>query len=133
MKVLSIDFGLKRIGTAIGSTESGIAFAREVFVNDEKIFDRLREFIEREEVEMILVGNPIQADGAVGDIHDQLEEFLDELDHITDVSVELYDERYTTKIAREKLREVGLNAKEQKGQIDAFAAQVMLQEWLDLQ
>lgn len=131
MKILSIDFGLVRIGTAVGTTESGIAFAREVYVNDKGLFEELNKLFVQEEFDKVLVGLPIQRDGELGDIGDKLMDFVDELKQRFAVPVEMFDERYSSKIAQDKLKELGLNAKEQRGELDSMAAQVILQDYLD--
>ena len=131
MNVLAIDFGLKRIGIAVGSTESGIAFSREVLRNDENLFDRIAGITDLEDVKRIIVGMPFKRDGSVGDIDQELQEFILALEHKTSIPVELADERYTSKIAQSKLRELGVKEKAMKTKIDAMSAQVILQDWLD--
>lgn len=131
MNVLCFDFGLKRIGVAIGSTESGIAFARETLMNDAVFFEKLKVLLEAEKIEKILVGVPYKRDGSDGDIQRPLQDFVRALKQRFGLPVELIDERYTSKIAAEKLHAVGMKAREQKGILDSVAAQVMLQEWME--
>ena len=133
MNLLCLDFGLKRIGVAVGSTESGIAFARDILSNDGQLFEKLRDCLEAENIEKILVGMPYKRDGSEGDIQDSLQHFIDELKQRFGLPVELIDERYTSKIAAGKLHEVGMKASDQKGILDSVAAQVMLQEWLEVE
>ena len=133
MNVLSIDYGLARVGTALGSTESGIAFARETYAQDQQLLPTLLELIRSESVEHIIIGRPYQRDGAEGHIFDLLEHFGKDLQDQTSCHVEYVDERYTSKIATGKMQEMGIKAKDQRGQLDAMAAQVMLQDWLDHQ
>lgn len=131
MNILCIDFGLKRIGMAVGSTESGIAFPREVLLNDEKLFENLSKTITEDSIHEILVGMPLKRDMTPGDIDDKLQKFVAQLKSRFALPVELIDERYTSKIAEAKLHEIGMNAKDQKSVSDSTAAQVILQEWLD--
>ena len=131
MQILCIDFGLKRIGLAVGSTESGIAFARDILENDAQLFGHLQELIDRERIQKILVGMPYKKDGSAGDIQDELQHFIEQLKQRFTFPVELIDERYTSKIAAGKLHEIGMKASDQKEILDSVAAQVMLQEWLE--
>lgn len=131
MNVLCIDFGLRRVGLAVGSPESGVAFTRDVLLNEDGLFVKLKSFIDAEGIEKILVGMPYKRDGSDGDIQAFLQDFVEELKRRFSLPVELIDERYTSKIAAEKLHMVGMKARDQKGILDSVAAQVMLQEWLE--
>ena len=131
MNVLAIDYGLKRIGIAIGTTESGIAFPRDIIFNDDHLMSRISEIIDDEAIAKVLVGLPKKQDMSKGEIDQKIREFVYNLEKIFDIQVILIDERYTSKIAKKKLRDVGMKEKEQKKQLDSIAAQVILQEWLD--
>ncbi len=133
MNILSIDYGLARVGTAVGSTKSGIAFARDTYAQDSSLLSVIVSLIQKESIEHVLIGRPFQRDGAEGHIFDLLEDFGKKLQDECECHVEYVDERYTSKIAVSKLREMGMKAKDQVGEIDAMAAQVMLQDWLDHQ
>lgn len=130
--ILCLDFGLKRIGVAIGSTEATIAFPRDTLINDNFVLENLKLIIETENIEKILVGMPYKRDMSVGDIDPELQCFVELLKERFNLPVEMVDERYTSKIAESKLHDVGMKAKDQKSILDSTAAQVMLQEWLDL-
>jgi|CXWL01.1.fsa_nt_gi putative Holliday junction resolvase len=133
MTLLCIDFGLKRVGTAIGSTDSGIAFTRNTLQRDEHLFVRLGDMIKLENVDSVLVGDPLKHDRSAGDIESELQKFLDQLKHSFALPVTLVNERYTSKIASRKLHQININAMKQKATLDSLAAQIMLQEWLDSQ
>jgi len=133
MNVLALDFGLKRIGLSVGSTESGIAFVRDVLMNDADCFQSLDALVDQEHIAHILVGMPYKRDGASGDIHGELTSFLEELKSRYSLPIVLFDERYTSKMAREKLKDLELTKSERKEPIDSFAAQILLQEWLESQ
>ncbi|MDP2691548.1 MAG: Holliday junction resolvase RuvX [bacterium] len=133
MNVLALDFGLKRIGTAVGSTESGIAFARAVLKNTDFLYEDVGKIILHDQIEQILLGMPYRQRGEVGTIHDELMDFYDELMDRFDLPIEMIDERYTSKMAIQKLHDMGMKAREQRGHVDSLAAQHFLQEWLDEQ
>jgi len=131
MNILGLDFGLKRIGTAVGSTESGIAFEREVLENDKNIWKNIENIIETDRIEKIIVGMPIKRDASEGKIALKVQEFIEEIVALYDLPIELIDERYTSKIARKKLHELDLDKSKRQKPIDALAAQVILQDYLD--
>ena len=131
MNVLCIDFGLARVGTAVGSTESGIAFARETYERDENLLSTLNELIQKAKIQRVLIGRPYQRDGAEGDIYEHLQDFVEQVKKIFEGDIEYIDERYSSKIAAQQLTNMGMKAKEQHGKLDAHAAQILLQEWFD--
>jgi putative holliday junction resolvase len=132
MNILSLDFGLKRVGTAVGSTEVGIAFARDVLANGKDFLDRLEKIIRGEKIERVVVGNPHRSNEAQVSIIDHIERFLDIFEEkFPDVPYEFLDERFTSVIATQKLHEIEMKGKEQKQTKDSIAAQIILQEWLD--
>lgn len=133
MHFLGIDFGLKKIGTAVGAEESQIAFPRKVLKRDQSLFDALDVLIEKDQISQIIVGMPYKRDGSVGDIYDHLMVFVAELEERYSLPITLYDERYTTKLAEYRLQRGGMKAKDQKEVVDAISAQIILQEWMDEQ
>lgn len=136
MNVLAIDFGLQRIGLAVGSTESGIAFTRPAVQNCCGVVDSIVKLMEEEEIHHILLGLPLKRDNEVGDIDDALQSFSHQLSGRTNLTVEWINERYSSKIADTKISELRLKKSEREevrksGEKDSIAAQVLLQEWLD--
>ena len=131
MNVLGIDFGLTRIGISVASTESGIAFPREVVKRNDHLFDVLEKIIKTDDIQQVVLGLPLKRDGSVGEIYSELDDFAEEIKERFNVPVELYDERYTTKLAEYRLSKAGIKAKDHKDIADSVAAQILLQEWID--
>jgi putative Holliday junction resolvase len=136
MNVLAIDFGLQRIGLSLGSTESGIAFTRPALQNCCAVINSLMTILTDEEIHHILLGLPLKRDGRPGDIDDALQGFYHQLSDKTNLTIEWSDERYTSKIADVKIRDLDLKKSKRveirkSGEKDSIAAQVLLQEWLD--
>jgi putative holliday junction resolvase len=131
MNILAIDFGLKRIGIAVGTTAAGIAFPRVALVFDHTVVEQLDALVQEEDVEWILVGTPHQHDGAPGSIDHELQDFVKRLHQSCKLPVELVEERFTSKMAQSKLRAVNMKEKDQKSVRDSVAAQIFLQEYLD--
>ncbi len=130
MNIIAIDFGLRRIGIAVGSSDSGIAFPRDLLLNDAHVFDHLKSTLVQEKIEHILVGMPKKHDQSDGDIVEELRRFSTRLSRESGLPVEFIDERFTSKIANEKLQSAGIKTKQQKNLQDSVAAAVMLQEYL---
>lgn len=130
MKVLSLDFGNVRIGIAIGDTEIGVASARPFLTNESETISSIVEICEREGVEKILVGLPKGFSGETKQTS-TTRDFAKELDTKVSAKIELIDERFTSKIAEQNLREAEKNSRQQKELIDSESARVLLQEWLD--
>lgn len=131
MKILALDFGLKRIGIAVGSFASGIAFPREVLLNSPSLYDELRRVLDSEGIEQILLGIPIMKDATDSDFVENVRQFEETLKKKFHLPVIRIDERLTSKIAAQKLRSSGIPAHQQKSISDSVAAQIMLQEFLD--
>lgn len=138
MNILAIDFGTQRIGLAVGSTESGIAFTRPALENCCSVMDQLVQVMEQESIHQILLGLPLQKDGEPGSIDDALQAFASKLTQKTNTPIEWVNEQFSSKLADRKLKSLSMAKKKREearksGARDSMAAQVLLQEWLDEQ
>lgn len=135
MRILGVDFGLRRHGLAI-SDELGYtaqpAGTVEHRGSDQGIPDIARIATEKE-AERIVVGLPFHMDGRPGDHHDEVLAFADALGAATGLPVETVDERLTTVQAERALQQAGFSRKKRKSRVDQMAAQLILQGWLDMQ
>jgi putative holliday junction resolvase len=84
-----------------------------------------------EEVDVVVVGLPIALDGSIGPAARAALEEVERLATVVGVPVETYDERMTTVTAERRMAEAGLRSHQRRGKVDAAAAAVMLQGWLD--
>jgi putative Holliday junction resolvase len=91
----------------------------------------LRSLVEEYEVDRIVLGLPLNMNGTEGASARMARSFAERLEKAIGVPVELCDERLSTFEAEGRLRELGLSAREMKGRVDAEAAAVILQGWLD--
>lgn len=133
MKILAIDFGKARTGLAICDKAEILASPLCVIpsYNIQKLFDELAQVISVQEPDLILVGKPVRTDGRVSDFAIEVDKLSEELATITDIPIEMYDERFTTVIATQKLHANKMKAKSQRAIIDAAAAAVLLQSYID--
>jgi putative Holliday junction resolvase len=133
VRYLGIDLGRARIGLALA--DDVLRAARPLAVvprrGDETDVRALRELAETYEVTRAVLGLPLNMDGSEGPSARMARAFADRLRAGLGVPVELQDERLSTFEAESRLRERGLSAREMKGRVDAEAAAVILQGWLD--
>ena len=133
MIVLGIDFGDKRMGTAICDREERMAVSiQTVQVRGAKDAAEKAAVLAKERgAEKIVVGMPERAGGYRGERCEKTEFFLSFLREMVSVPVETYDERYTTVQAHSLLYETGLNGRSHTLCVDALSAQLILQSYLD--
>jgi putative Holliday junction resolvase len=130
--ILGIDPGERRVGIAIADLETRFARPLEVVdVREQEPIARIRELVELNEVQKVVVGRPVTLAGVLGESAEKQKSFLVALRSELDVEVDVYDERLTTVIAERRLRDAGASKKKMEAVKDAVAAQVMLQGYLD--
>ena len=79
----------------------------------------------------MIIGKPLRTDGNKSEMAEKCETFAAELRELTGMEIESVDERFTTVIASQHLHANSINAKKQKKTIDAAAAAVLLQGYID--
>lgn len=129
MKILAIDYGEKRVGLAIGDNETNLALPAGVLENltkDELIL-RLQEIVEAEEIEKVIVGDPIGLDGKETEQTKISRQFTDMLIKNLSVAVELSDERLTSRQAAAAVYGAGAPVRNK----DELAAMFLLQDYLE--
>jgi len=133
MVTLGIDFGDKRMGTAICDPEERLAVSIEtVAVRGAKhAAEKAAETATLRKAEKIVVGMPHRADGFRGERCEKTEVFLQFLREMVEIPVETWDERYTTVQAHTLLYEAGRCGRSHQSCVDALSAQLILQSYLD--
>ena len=133
MRVLSIDFGEKRIGLALSDSLGLIASPLEVFEysSREKALDRIAETIKRKEANEVIVGLPLEMNGNRGVKAKEAEEFADSLRKIINIPVFCWDERLTTAEAQRALLEANMSRAGRRQRTDMVAAALLLQSYLE--
>ena len=133
-RVLGIDFGTTRIGISLSDPLQIIAQPFATYENRPGIFERIRDTATREDVGLIVVGMPLNLKGEKGKKALEVEEFMEELRAMVHLEVVHWDERFTTSIAQQTLLTMGTRREDRrtnKARVDAMAAAVMLQGYLD--
>lgn len=131
--VLAFDFGIRRVGIAVGNSET--LHAQPLTTLD--IPDKVRRFaavaalIEEWQPVRLVVGLPLSLDGAEHELTTRCRRFADQLRGRFGLPVELVDQRLTSADAEAALRAAGLDWKRRRSRLDAAAAQVILQSHFD--
>lgn len=129
--VLGLDYGTVRVGVAGSDPERRTAFPIAVVAVDDEVWDRLQTIVDERGAQLLVIGLPVGLSGHEGPAARAARDFGAELSRRTGVEVCFADERFTTRSAEEML--IGSNVKRRKRRtvIDAVAAAVMLQNFLD--
>ncbi|MSQ41008.1 MAG: Holliday junction resolvase RuvX [Dehalococcoidia bacterium] len=135
MKALGLDYGERRIGIAVSDGAGSMAFPRRALGRTtlDKDLAAILRVVREEVVERIVVGLPRSLDGSIGGQAKRVQEFVSALQQLSDVPVETWDERFSTFEATEAMRQAGVQPSRNKGRVDAAAAALILQRWLDHQ
>jgi putative Holliday junction resolvase len=133
MRVLALDAGDKRVGVAISDPSQIIARSLKVIQrgSQQEDFDAIAQLVEKYGVERVVVGYPRSLDGTVGEQAEKVGRYAAGLAEVLDVPVILWDERFSTVSAERLMREAGLRGKKRRERVDAVAAAVILQDYLD--
>ena len=134
MRIMAIDLGLARTGLAISDPEERLAFpvcTIEQYYQPERMAVLVADEAKRGGAEQIVIGHPRNMDGSCGESARRAEEFADCLREKTPIPVELWDERLTTVSAIGYLNETGVRGKKRKAVIDAVAATVILENYMN--
>lgn len=133
MRILALDHGTKRIGVAV-SDELQMFASPLGSVPAEPVaacLAQLRQMVQAQAVERILVGLPRNMDGSYGPAAEKVRAFVAALKDAVSVPIQTWDERLSSVQAQRLLRDAGHKAKQQKGKVDASAAAILLQSYLD--
>jgi len=129
---LGFDFGFKRIGVAVGQTLTCTASPLTTLHANSGVPDwnEVKKIIDKWRPDKLIVGLPTSIDESELYTTEAARNFADQLRSQFSLPVHLVDERLTTKEAREKLFRQGGYRRIQKSQIDAVAASIILEQWL---
>lgn len=122
--ILAIDYGLARVGLALGDAEAGVVSSRQTFANDPQFMEKLVLLCSDNQVSKIILGLPRGLDGQETRQTELTREFAGTLEALN-IPVELRDEAGTSQLAKERL---GKNPP--KELVDAESAAIILEEYL---
>ena len=131
-RIIAIDYGRKRFGIAVTDEQQIIATPLTT-VHSKDIFDFLKDYMEKENVESVIVGEPRQMDNTPSEAERFIIPFLNRMKKLfPDLIVERFDERFTSKMAFQAMIDGGLRkkARQDKAMIDKISATIILQSFL---
>lgn len=132
-RFLAIDYGTKRTGLAVSDTLKIIANGLTT-VATHTLFDYLKTYLEREDVEKIVVGLPKQMNNEYSENMKHIRPFVKKLQLLyPHIPVELYDERFTSALAQKAIIDAGLKKKDRqnKALVDEVSAVIILQSYME--
>ncbi len=129
--ILGLDYGERRIGIAVSDSGQRFAFPLKVLENTgtEPVCQAISKLVLQHRAGAVVVGLPVREDGSFGPEAEKVALFAKQLERFLSVPVFLYDERYTTRIAR-RLRDESIPSQRRGANLDAAAAAVMLEGFL---
>ena len=131
-RILSIDYGLKRTGLAVTDPLQIIATGLTT-VESKQLIPFLKDYFAREEVELIIIGEPKNWDDTDTHATALVEKIIKQLEkNFPKIPIKKVDERYTSKMAKDAMLEMGLKKMQRRNKklVDEIAATIMLQEYM---
>src|SRR5580658_5261883 len=133
VRILALDLGKRRIGLALsdplGYTAQGLETLERTRIRED--LERIGELASRNEVTLILIGNPMHMSGREGRQTEYARDFGARLQAATGLAVEFWDERLTTVEAQRVLRQSGISIEKRAKAVDRLAAVILLESYLD--
>ncbi len=134
-RILAIDYGKKRCGLAVSDPMRIIAGGLTTVASHELV-KYLKDYVSKEEVGVIVVGEPHKLNGVESETMTYIRPFLSQLRKaLPDMKVEMVDERFTTKIAQRAMIEGGVSKKNRNnksGLVDMVSATVILETYMEM-
>ena len=132
-RIMAFDFGTKRLGIAV--TDSMQLFATGLTtIHPKDVTEFLKKYLQTEQVETFIVGEPKQMDGTPSQSAPQVKGFVTILKkNFPDIPVEMMDERFTSKMALATIAQSGLKKsdRQNKALIDTVSATIILQSYME--
>ena len=131
-RILSIDYGKKRTGIAVTDTLQLIAGGLAT-VSTSELFDWLKGYLAKEQVERIVIGEPRQPNGQPSENLARVQQFVNRWRKaMPDVPIEYFDERFTSVLAHQAMIDGGLKkkARQDKALVDEISATIILEDYL---
>lgn len=131
-RILSIDYGKKRTGLAVSDPLQLIAGGLTTVATHD-LYDFLQQYVAREQVERIVIGEPRQPNGQPSENLARVQQFVNrwrkQMPHIP---IEYYDERFTSVLAHQAMRDAGLHkkARQDKALVDEISATIILEDYM---
>ena len=124
MQILAIDFGLKKVGLAIGNTltKTSMPISTIFYKSKQELFNLLEKHVIEWKPEFIIIGKPLNMDQTESEMSKLAEKFSTQFSKKFNLAVELVDERLSSFEAKEFAKDDNL---------DAMAAKLILDSWMN--
>jgi putative holliday junction resolvase len=132
-RILAIDYGRKRVGIAV-TDEHRIIAGGLCTLNVQEVIPFLKDYVAKENVDCIVVGEPVDMQMRASDASRYIEPFVKHLrKQFPDMAVERMDERFTSQMAMQTMRDAGLGkkARQNKSLVDTISATLILQSYME--
>ena len=133
-RIMAIDYGRKRVGVAITDPLQLIANGLDTIATH-SIFDFLKEYFSKEQVDMLVVGYPVKMNNEPSEAVRYVNEFLRKFEKLyPERRIFLMDERFTSKMASQAMIDGGLKKKQRqdKAMVDKVSATIILQSYMQM-
>jgi len=133
MILLGVDYGEKRTGVAVCDSMGILASPVKVIheISKKKLALALNLIAKEKRAEKMILGLPLRTDGTKGDKALACEALAEFLRKQHGLVVELWDERFSSTMAHQSLGAANVRAKDRRNVVDAVAAVIILQSYLD--
>lgn len=132
-RIIAIDYGSKRVGLAVTDPLRIIANSLEA-VHSKDLIDYLKNYCAKENVDIIVVGEPKTLQNEKSDSARFIDPFVKHLERtFPTIKIVRYDERFTSKIAQQSMLIGGMKKKDRKVKenVDKISATILLQDYLE--
>ncbi|MBN1804668.1 MAG: Holliday junction resolvase RuvX [Sedimentisphaerales bacterium] len=131
MRYLAIDYGIKRTGLAICDRNETITSPLAVIEGQKQILNKIDEIIDKENVDAVVLGLPLNMDATESSQTKLVLKFADRLKNHLNIPVHLQDERLSSFAAQKKLASANYTRGKRKKRLDAVAAADILESFLE--
>jgi len=135
-RIVAVDYGTKRVGVALADPLRTFAQPHGTFTQ-QKAVDELKRLHAEQGIETIVIGWPLTLDGDEGIATERVQQYINRLRNALPDGIRIVkrDERLTSEMAKDAIRRFGIrrsgHPKDDKGRVDAAAAALILQDYLD--
>ncbi len=132
-RVLALDVGERRIGVALSDMDGRFAMPLTTLqaAPSGRALQQIAGLVRDYDVAEVVVGLPLTMSGEVGPQARTIQAFVAELEAVLERPIQLFDERLTTVVAEQMMRDLGIKPEKRKARIDEIAASIILQDYLD--
>lgn len=131
-RILAIDYGKKRTGLAVTDPLKIIPGGLAT-VSTSQLLNWLQQYFDKEQVELVVVGEPRQNDGTPSENYARVQQFIGSFKkRFPLIPITTYDERFTSVLAHQAMIDGGLKkkARQNKALVDEISATIILQDFL---